>query len=78
MFNASNMNEKLKLIHFILQLQGLKIAGIIHNVAHNSIKDFTIVQTIKLFSLQISQQVMQYINIYGMLRFEGSNVPRVS
>lgn len=61
-----------------MQLQGLKIAGIIHNIAHNSIKDFTIVQTIKLFSLQTSQQIMQYIHIYGMLRFEGTNVSGVS
>ena len=59
-------------------MQGLKIAGNIHDIAHTSNKDYAIVQTVKLFSMQTSQQVMQYINIYGMLRFDRNNIYGVS
>lgn len=56
----------------------MKIAGIIHDIAHNSIKDYVLVQSIKLFSMQTSQQVMQFIHIYGILRFDRTSIYGVS
>lgn len=59
-------------------LQGLKIAGIIHDIVHKSTKDYVLVQSIKLFSMQTSQQVMQYIHIYGILIFDRTTIYGVS
>lgn len=71
--NKMETNKKI-----LISLQGLKIAGIIHDIAHKSIKDYVLVQAIKLFSMQTSQQVMQYIHIYGMLRFDRTSIYGVS
>jgi predicted neutral ceramidase superfamily lipid hydrolase len=54
--------------------KGLKISGLIHEIAHNAIKDNQLVEAVKLFSIQISQQPMTHINIFGIFYYDRSNI----
>lgn len=54
--------------------KGLKISGLIHQIAHNSIRENQLVEAVKLFSLQIQQQPMTHINIYGIFYYDRSNI----
>lgn len=58
--------------------KGLKISGLIHQIAQNAINDSQLVETVKLFSAQIFQQPMNYINIHGIIYYDKSNINRVS
>lgn len=54
--------------------KGLKISGLIHEIAHCAIKDNQLVEAVKLFSLQIQQQPMTHINIFGIFYYDRSNI----
>lgn len=58
--------------------KGLKISGLIHQIAHNGIKDNQLVQAVKLFSMQIQQQPMTHINIFGIFYYDRSNINGVN
>lgn len=57
--------------------KGLKISGLIHEIAHNAIKDNQLVEAVKLFSMQIQQQPMTHINIFGIFYYDRSNINAV-
>ncbi|KAL7035367.1 hypothetical protein ACKWTF_008342 [Chironomus riparius] len=61
-----------------IRTKGLKISGLIHQIAQNSINDSQLVEVVKLFSAQISQQPMNYINILGIIYYDNSNINGVS
>jgi hypothetical protein len=54
--------------------KGLKIQGLIHEIAHNGIHDQSLVQAIQLFSMQINQQPMTHISIFGIFYYDRSNI----
>lgn len=54
--------------------KGLKISGLIHEIAHSAIKDNQLVEAVKLFCLQIQQQPMTHINIFGIFYYDRSNI----
>lgn len=57
---------------------GLRISGLIHNVAHNNVNDPAIVKAVQLFSLQIMQQPMTTISVLGLFYFDRTNLNGVS
>lgn len=58
--------------------KSLKISGLIHQVAHNSVNDPELVKLIKLFSCQILQQPMSHVNIFYIFYYDRSNINGVS
>lgn len=58
--------------------KGLKIAGLIHQIAHCAIEDNQVVLAVKLFSMQIQQQPMTHINIFEVFYYDRSNINGVS
>lgn len=58
--------------------KGLRIAGLIHNIAHNSADDHKIVQSVTMFSLQIVQQPITHITTFGIFYFDRANMSGVS
>jgi hypothetical protein len=58
--------------------KGLKIAGLIHEIAHNGIREAKLVEAVQLFSMQISQQQITHINIFQVYYYDRSNVNAVS
>lgn len=54
--------------------RGLKISGLIHQIAQNAVNDTPLVESIKLFSAQLLQQPMNHINIFGIFYFDRSNI----
>jgi hypothetical protein len=54
--------------------KGLKIAGLIHEIAHNGIGEARLVEAVQLFSMQIAQQPMTHINIFGIFYYDRSNI----
>ena len=61
-----------------IRTKGLQISGLIHQIAQNAINDSQLVEVVKLFSAQISQQPMNYINILGIIYYDNSNINGVS
>lgn len=60
--------------------KGLKISGLIHQIAHTAISnnDTQLVEAVKLFSLQIMQQPIVHVNIFGIFYYDRSNINGVS
>lgn len=54
--------------------KGLKISGFIHEIAHNGINDAKLVEAVHLFSIQIQQQPITHINIFGIFFYDRSNI----
>lgn len=61
-----------------MYMKGLKIAGLIHNIAQNNINDPNIVQAVTLLSLQIQQQPITTISILGLFNYDRTNLNGVS
>jgi hypothetical protein len=61
-----------------IHTKGLKISGLIHQIAQNAINDSQLVEVVKLFSAQIFQQPMNYINVLGIIYYDNSNINGVS
>jgi hypothetical protein len=57
-----------------MYMKGLKIAGLIHNIAQRSFNDPNIVQAVTLFSLQIQQQPITTISILGLFHYDRTNL----
>lgn len=56
----------------------LKIAGLIHYIAHNFIDDLKISQSVMMFSLQIMQQEITTISAFELFYFDRTNISAVS
>jgi len=61
-----------------MNYKGILIAGLIHDIAHDSIGDEQLLETMKLFSMQVAQQKIIHITIYGLVNYDKTNVNGVS
>jgi hypothetical protein len=61
-----------------MYMKGLRIAGLIHNIAQKNFNDPNIVQAVTLLSLQIQQQPITAISVLGLITYDRTNLNGVS
>lgn len=60
------------IVSYKIQMRGSQIAGLIHNIS--DLNDHATNEAVKMFSLQLAQQPMTTINVFGIVNYDRVNL----